>query len=117
MDKKINIINSNYFNQLAITGNINLLMQQQLLIVSFLNEILQSSWVQFMTEEEINTLKYKLFYMLNNFNIEIDMNDLKNLDTTIGHYLCQTDCENSKNFKVLSSEQIIDMCNKILNLN
>lgn len=72
MDKKINIINSNYFNQLAITGNINLLMQQQLLIVSFLNEILQSSWVQFMTEEEINTLKYKLFYMLNNFNIEIN---------------------------------------------
>lgn len=72
MDKKINIINSNYFNQLAITGNINLLMQQQLLIVSFLNEILQSSWVQFMTEEEINTLKYKLFYMLNNFNIGIN---------------------------------------------
>lgn len=72
MDKKINIVNSNYFNQLAITGNINLLMQQQLLIVSFLNEILESSWVQFMTEEEINTLKYKLFYMLNNFNIEID---------------------------------------------
>lgn len=72
MDKKINIVNSNYFNQLAITGNINLLMQQQLLIVSFLNEILQSSWVQFMTEEEINTLKYKLFYMLNNFNIEIN---------------------------------------------
>lgn len=72
MDKKINIINSNYFNQLAITGNINLLMQQQLLIVSFLNEILESSWVQFMTEEEINTLKYKLFYMLNNFNIEIN---------------------------------------------
>ena len=70
MDKKINIINSNYFNQLAITGNINLLMQQQLLIVSFLNEILESSWVQFMTEEEINTLKYKLFYMLNNFNID-----------------------------------------------
>lgn len=72
MDKKINIVNSNYFNQLAITGNINLLMQQQLLIVSFLNEILESSWVQFMTEEEINTLKYKLFYMLNNFNIEIN---------------------------------------------
>lgn len=72
MDKEINIVNSNYFNQLAITGNINLLMQQQLLIVSFLNEILQSSWVQFMTEEEINTLKYKLFYMLNNFNIEIN---------------------------------------------
>ena len=72
MDKKINIINSNYFNRLAITGNINLLMQQQLLIVSFLNEILESSWVQFMTEEEINTLKYKLFYMLNNFNIEIN---------------------------------------------
>lgn len=72
MDKKINIVNSNYFNQLAITGNINLLMQQQLLIVSFINEILQSSWVQFMTEEEINTLKYKLFYMLNNFNIEIN---------------------------------------------
>ena len=72
MDKKINIVNSNYFNQLAITGNINLLMQQQLLIVSFLNEILQSSWVQFMTEEESNTLKYKLFYMLNNFNIEIN---------------------------------------------
>ena len=72
MDKKINIINSNYFNQLAITGNINLLMQQQLLIVSFINEILESSWVQFMTEEEINTLKYKLFQMLNNFNIEIN---------------------------------------------
>ena len=72
MDKKINIINSNYFNQLAITGNINLLMQQQLLIVSFLNEILESSWVQFMTDEEINNLKYKLFYMLNNFNIEIN---------------------------------------------
>lgn len=72
MDKKINIVNSNYFNQLAITGNINLLMQQQLLIVSFINEILQSSWVQFMTEEESNTLKYKLFYMLNNFNIEIN---------------------------------------------
>ena len=72
MDKKINIINSNYFNQLAITGNINLLMQQQLLIVSFLNEILESSWVQFMTEEEINTLKYKLFCILNNFNIEIN---------------------------------------------
>ncbi len=72
MDKKINIVNSNYFNQLAITGNINLLMQQQLLIVSFINEILQSSWIQFMTEEEINTLKYKLFYMLNNFNIEIN---------------------------------------------
>ena len=72
MDKKINIINSNYFNRLAITGNMNLLMQQQLLIVSFLNEILESSWVQFMTEEEINTLKYKLFYMLNNFNIEIN---------------------------------------------
>lgn len=72
MDKKINIVNSNYFNQLAITGNINLLMQQQLLIVSFINEILESSWVQFMTEEEINTLKYKLFYMLNNFNIEIN---------------------------------------------
>lgn len=68
MDKEINKINSNYFNQLAITGNINLLMQQQLLIVSFLNEILQSSWVQFMTEEERNTLKHKLFLILNNFN-------------------------------------------------
>lgn len=89
MDKEINKINSNYFNQLAITGNINLLMQQQLLIVSFLNEILQSSWVQFMTEEELNLIKQTLFKLLSNFNIEIDMKNLLNLDTIIGHYLCQ----------------------------